>query len=157
MSPSGISIRRGEWLDLILLTPRLRQADIDECEALFGKHTAPMIASETFRNSPLRYAVEKDGVVIAMFGVAAPSLLADSGHPWMFGSDEIGRVHPRAVVELSRKYIPNMLRFFPRLENIVDSRNDKSIRWLRRMGFILSPAIPMGPEGVLFHPFVMEV
>jgi hypothetical protein len=157
MSPSGIEIRRGTWLDVILLIPRLRQADIDECEALFGRGTTPMIASETFRNSPLRYTVEEDGVVIAMFGVAAPSLLADSGHPWMFGSDAMDRAPRRAFIDAGRKYIADMLRFFPRLENIVDSRNEKSIRWLRRMGFILSPAIPMGPEGVPFHPFVMEV
>jgi hypothetical protein len=42
------------------------------------------------------------------------------------------------------------------LENVVDARNTKSIRWLRRMGFEVLPAAPLGVEGRPFHLFVME-
>jgi hypothetical protein len=91
-----------------------------------------------------------------MFGVGAMSMLSDTGHPWMFGSNEMEH-HSRALIRDARPYIDAMLRIYPRLENIVDARNKKSIRWLRHVGFRIDPPIPAGVDGLPFHPFVMEV
>lgn len=153
---SSLVVRQATWLDLLLLLPRIRKADVDECEALFGKNTVSVAACETYRNSQMRYTMEEDGIVIAMFGVAAPSLLSTVGAPWMFGTDQI-EAHPRSLMRDGRTYIDAMLRLFPRLENIVDARNTKSIRWLRHLGFTIDPAIPVGVARLPFHPFVMEV
>ena len=156
MSRSGVEIRPARWLDLVLLTPRLRNADVDECEALFGPGTVSEVAAQTFAHSPVRYTVSVDGVPIAMFGVGAASMLSDIGHPWMFGTPSIEKYLRRALIEEGRRYIVGMRQMFPRLENVVDARNTKSIRWLRRMGFEVLPAAPLGVEGRPFHLFVME-
>jgi hypothetical protein len=156
MSRSAVRYRQATWLDLLLLIPRLRQADIDECEALFGRHSIGPVASETYRNSQMRIAAEVDGVVVAMFGVAAQSLLSNVGHPWMFGRPEM-ETHARALMQEGRKYIDEMLGLYPRLENVVDARNTKSIRWLRYLGFTFGDAVIVGVEARAFYPFVMEV
>jgi hypothetical protein len=156
MSRSGVNVREADWLDILLLAPRLRRADIDECEALFGKGSLNRAMTETFAHATLRKTVEVDGVPIAMFGVSATSLLSDTGHPWMFGTPTLDR-QSRALITVSRHYIAHMLTLFPRLENIVDARNVKSIRWLRRLGFEVTPAEPRGAQGLPFHRFVMEV
>jgi hypothetical protein len=140
----------------MLLTPRLRKADVDECEALFGKGSVSHAVSSTFQHSLLRYTVRLDGVPIAMFGVAAESMLSGVGHPWMFGTPAIYKQR-RALIKEGERYIADMLRLFPKLENIVDARNTKSIAWLRRLGFEILPAEPAGASGLPFHRFVMEV
>ena len=157
MSRSGVEIREADWIDLILLIPRLRKADVSECEALFGKGTLSKVAADTFTHSTMRFAVSVDGVIVAMFGMTVHSMLGGVGHPWMFGTPAIEKTLRRALIEEGRGYISDMLRLCPRLENVVDSRNLKSIRWLTRMGFTVHPAVPMGVAGVPFHPFVMEV
>jgi hypothetical protein len=48
-----------------------------------------------------------------------------------------------------------MLDVFPRLTNLVDVRNEKYIRWLKRIGFNILPPIAMGRDGLMFHPFEM--
>jgi hypothetical protein len=113
------------------------------------------VAAETYRNSPMRMVAEVDGVVVAMFGVAAQSLLSDVGHPWMFGTPEMER-HSRSLIREARPYIAEMKAMYPRLTNIVDARNHKSIRWLKKCGFEIQPAIRLGVNGLPFHPFVME-
>lgn len=157
MSRSGVEIRPADWIDLILLTPRLRKADVDECEALFGPGSVSSAAAHTFTHSPVRFTIAFDGVPIGMFGVAVHSMLGDIGHPWMFGTPSLEKHMRRALIKDAGGYISDMLRLFPRLENVVDARNTKSIRWLQRMGFTVRPAVPMGAAGVPFHPFVMEV
>ena len=156
-SQPGVEIREADWIDLILLVPRLRKADVTECEALFGKGSVSKIASDTFTHSTMRFAVVVDKVVIALFGMTVHSMLGGVGHPWMFGSVAIEKHLRRALDEDGPLYISDMLRLCPRLENVVDSRNLKSIRWLQRMGFTVKPAVPMGVAGTPFHPFVMEV
>jgi hypothetical protein len=49
-----------------------------------------------------------------------------------------------------------MLSLFPVLENMVDSRNKKSIRWLKHLGFTFSEAKPHPYSGVPFHDFEMR-
>ena len=50
-----------------------------------------------------------------------------------------------------------MLAVFPRLMNVVDVRNGTSIAWLRRAGFTIHPATPVGVKGEPFHLFTMGV
>lgn len=141
--------------DVAAIVPRLRQADIDECNALVGPGRVLATAASTVAGSPYAMAWEHDGELIALFGVAG-SLLDDIGAPWMFGTPAMHRCG-RALISASPAYIRQMTELFPILSNVVDVRNVRSIRWLKRMGFTFHPARPMGPQGVMFYPFTMGV
>lgn len=79
-------------------------------------------------------AVEPSGEPIAVWGITAPSMLADCGEPWLLTGRAVER-HKRAFVVESREWVEHMLTIFPRLENYVDSRYDKCLRWLDWLGF----------------------
>lgn len=97
-----------------------------------------------------------DGVPAAIFGCAEHgALLAPSGVPWMLGTDAVAR-HGRVLQREARRYIAAMLQEYPRLFNAVHAENTVSIRWLRRLGFVLHPAVPAPPHGALFHVFEMS-
>lgn len=144
-------IRPATLRDVVDIVPRLRQSDIDECEALAGKGSVLRMAVATVVGSVIAMTYVRDGKVTAMFGVAG-RLLDEEGSPWMFGTDDIVG---RSVVREGRRHVPMMLRLFKRLSNVVDTRNEKSIRWLKSLGFKFEKAVPVGPSGVLFYPFSM--
>lgn len=141
--------------DAAAIAPRLRQADVDECDALVGPGRVLEMARATVAASPLALAWEHDGEVIALFGVAG-TLLDTTGTPWMIGTPLLDR-QGRALIHLAPSYIRQMLELFPNLINVVDVRNTRSIRWLKRMGFDFQPAVPVGPAGAPFYPFSMGI
>ena len=63
--------------------------------------------------------------------------------------------HQRAFLRRNREYVRQMQAAFPTLRNMVDARNEVSIRWLRWLGFTIEPAIRWGAAGMPFHPFWM--
>lgn len=93
--------------------------------------------------------------MLAMFGVTPVSWLSGIGCPWMLGTPLVAR-HARSLMRLAPRFLAQMGESFPRLENYVDSRNTCAVGWLRRMGFVLSDAAPLGPAGVPFHRFTKE-
>lgn len=141
--------------DAVAITPRLRQIDVEECDALIGEGFVLQAAIGTVAASPLALAWEHDGEVIALFGVAG-SLLDTTGTPWMIGTDALDR-QGRALIRSASPYIRQMQGLFSRLENVVLARNTRSIRWLKRLGFKFGPAVPMGVQGALFHSFSLGV
>ena len=96
-----------------------------------------------------------DGVPVVMFGVTPVSILSGVGSPWLLGTDDVLRMK-KTFIKKNREYIPKMLRSFPRLFNFVDTRNVRSITWLKLLGFEILPAIPIGVHGEMFHPFNMR-
>lgn len=156
MSRSGVEIRRARAADLDAILPAIRAADLAECEALFGPGTLPTVARGTLTRSADAWAAEAGGAPIALFGVAPViGMAVKIGVPWMFGTEAI-HAHGRELLAEGRRYLQLMRAPFDRLDNVVDARNTASIRWLRRLGFTIMPAMPMGPAGVPFHPFCLE-
>jgi hypothetical protein len=90
-----------------------------------------------------------------MFGVVRRSLLCQTGVPWMLGSDDLDRIG-NEVGRQSRYYVNEMKKRFNLLENYIDVRQKRSIRWLKWCGFKMDPAKPHGPHGMPFHRFFME-
>lgn len=146
------AVREQDIADLLL---GLRQADRDECNALIGPGRADETLRKSIDNSAMVFTAEHRGRVMAIFGLVRVSLLGDRGLPWLLGTDLIDR-HPGALIRDCRPYISRMLTICPQLVNVVDARNIKSIRFLKKMGFELLPAQPMGVAGLPFHPFVMS-
>lgn len=133
----------------------LRPADREEAEALLGPGKVETAARESLARALLAWtAADAQGVVL-IFGLGVVSILCGQGAPWMVGTARAQR-YPRELVCRARPYIARMLEVCPVLCNVVDARNARSIAWLRRVGFTLLPAEPMGLDGEPFHPFYME-
>lgn len=136
------------------LAHRLRLDDINEISA--ASNLTPLQALEHgASHSMLSWTATIDDEIICMLGVTPVSMLCGIGCPWLLGSDLIDK-HAGAFIKTSATYIPRMLEVFPHLFNLVDARNKKSIRWLKRAGFLVHEPIVHGPHNMLFHPFEIK-
>lgn len=150
---ADVLIRPAAPGDIEDLAYRMRQADIDEVAAC--GHTPIGALQSSLARSTHAWTGEIDGQVAAMFGAVPLSLLTGIGSPWFLGSDLITQ-HPGAFIRHSGSYIRIMLEAYPHLFNLVDARNRKAVRWLKRAGFTLHAPVPHGPFGMQFHPFEMK-
>lgn len=136
------------------IAPRLREADVQEVYA--ASHLDPLTALRrslvVSRNPKIGTA---DGLACCIFGVAAPSVLSETGVPWLLATPEITQ-HARAFLRMSHDYVASMRADYEVLRNMVDARNKDAIKWLRWLGFRIDPAIPFGPDKMPFHPFEMR-
>ena len=92
---------------------------------------------------------------VCMFGVVRSSYLGGAGRPWMVGTDLLDR-YDKIFLRRCRGEVAEMFKHFERLENYVDQRNTKAIKWLRWLGFSFGEPQPMGPFNMLFIKFSME-
>lgn len=136
------------------LAPRVRASDCAEVWAT-GRHTPAEALRLSVDVSVASVAALADGVPFAIFGVAARSLMSDTGVPWLLGSDDLV-THRRPFLRHGRVFVSAMLDIFPHLENYVDARNTTSIEWLRWLGFDILPAEPFGVYRLPFHRFEMR-
>lgn len=90
-----------------------------------------------------------DGLVAAIAGVSKASLLSNWACPWLIASDVIQTV-PIKFWKLSKTWVMDELEQHGILSNFVYIEHDRSIRWLKRLGFTLEPPQPIGPYGALF-------
>ncbi len=148
-------IREVQEGDVQALMARVRPADVAWAEALFGEGKTESAVQDSINGSVLCWTLVFEGQVAAIFGVAPVSLMGRDGLPWLIGTDLIEK-HAGMFMKLSRQYIPRMAEVCPRLVNVVDVRNKRSIRWLKAMGFTLLDPIPVGASQLPFHPFFKE-
>jgi hypothetical protein len=147
----GIIVRRSVKKDVDLLSKNMRQSDKNEVWA--SHHHMPHDAlSLSLEHSILCLTVEKQGEVVAMFGICPDSILGTSATIWLLASDKLEEIKKR-FVRHSRKFVQMMLDFYPYLYNSVDARNIKSIEWLRFIGANIEDAKPYGVEQMPFHYF----
>jgi hypothetical protein len=73
----------------------------------------------------------------------------------MLGTPLLNR-HPRILQRLAPEYVGIMLKAFPHLMNFVHTKNTRSVRWLKRLGFHLHAPELYGTRGELFHRFEMH-
>lgn len=91
-----------------------------------------------------------DDVPAMIFGVNRRSTISQVGMPWMLATDVID-LYPLALARESRKYIRRFFAAFDRLENYVLAENEKTVRWLRWLGFDMDDPAPHGAFG---QPFI---
>lgn len=96
-----------------------------------------------------------DGRPVCVFGVVRWSTLSMTGTPWLLATDEFEE-EGLAIVKLSKTYSNLMKKRFRLLQNFVDVRQEKSIKWLKWIGFTIEPAEPFGVLGMPFHRFWMK-
>lgn len=132
---------------------RLRAADIEEVRAASG--LAPVEAlRRSYDLSTHVWAARAQPIAppIALWGVGPLSLIDGKGCPWLLASDDF-ETHGLVIARLSRPLLDRMRTLYPRLENRVDARHTKAMRWLSWLGFAIDPATAWGVEGRPFHRF----
>jgi hypothetical protein len=136
------------------MAPHLRAADADEVLALGFAPDDALV--ESVRASFEAWTALVDGRPMCMWGLTAPMIMDVVGVPWLLTTPEIER-HRRAFLVGSRRMVAEMLAVFPRLENWVDPRHTKAVRWLRWLGFTVEAPAPYGPLGAMFCRVTMGV
>lgn len=137
------------WEDAVDMAPRMRKAEVDEVWA--AAHQTPLEALaaslEVSRDAQV-WLVE--GRPMALFGVGSWSVLNLNGIPWLLTAEGI-EDHVRPFLRDCKQAVAAMREEYAILENYVDARNDKSVKWLRWMGFTIDPAKPFGVDQLPFH------
>ena len=152
----GVSaeIRHATLDDVEMIAPLLRQADKDEIEAASG------LTPRTALELSLRLCDEPvigfmDGQPASIWGVNTGCFVQNRGVPWMLGTPLLDR-YPKTWLPIAAAILKDMRDRYTLLENYVDARNKKSIRWLKRLGFQFEKAQPYGVHGLHFHKFWIE-
>jgi hypothetical protein len=148
-----VEIRLPTQSDVDLLIANIRHDDKQELEASHGNYKQAIQLS--FDKSKYKWAVYADGEFVCLFGMHPLGLLSDTALIWMLGTDLIER-HKGAFIRHSREYIQTMLRVSPVLTNWCDVRNNKTIRWLKLMGFTFFKSEPYGVKGYPFYRFELR-
>lgn len=138
--------------DIGHIAKHLRAADKQELRAVHGAVVSfsDLLSRAVLLSSHVWVATDEEPV--CLFGVAPVSLLGGVGSPWMLGTERTFE-HPRTLVSAGQQYLRVMQSHYAELFNYVDARNDRSIRWLKHLGFAFSPARPYGVQGLPFHKF----
>lgn len=130
------------------IAARMRKADRDEVAASSGM--TPLAAlSFSYRNSRDAYVVLIDGRPEMIFGVGDINLLGGVGAPWLLGTNAVWRIRKEFIAQ-SRRWLRQLFSHYTLLQNVVDCRNRKSIRWLGWLGFRFTK-----PFNVNGHPFML--
>jgi hypothetical protein len=140
--------------DMEAILANLRQADYDEILASSGDVERAVLDSPGHSVWSLAFWVNDE--LACVVGLAPlDGLLGRRAAPWMMGTDVVDR-HPGALMKATPRYIAGMLSTYPHLLNFVDARNTRNIRWLKRLGFKILPAVPYGAAQLPFHLFEMK-
>lgn len=150
-----IEIRPATWDDIAPIVANIREDDRRECMAQTLLQPADALAF-VMRSAVRAWVGLVDGQHACIFGVSRSSLSTlEWGTPWLIGTPLIER-HERAFLRRNKAYISEFKTIFPKMENWVDMRNEKAVRWLAWLGFKIHDAEPHGPLGRLFHRFTLE-
>lgn len=117
--------------DVTSLYPYLREADKREVEAL--GLTPEMALCRAYLDSAIcRTIINGTGCPVAMFGVVPSGEF--SGIVWMLGNDLLVKMKT-AFLKECRNEVIKLNNIYPHLYNIIDSRNEVHIKWIKWCGF----------------------
>ena len=93
--------------------------------------------------------------LLAIAGIVPLSILGGRASPWLLSTEAL-LSQPRLLLRHTKPVLQEWLEDWDVLENYIDARYDKAIRWAKWSGFIIYPAIPYGVAGQLFHKIEMR-
>ncbi len=129
----------------------LRHSDREELALSLGldPEGATVMSVE---KSVIAWAALKEGRAIAVFGVGPYPGQQRVGVVWFLATPEVAD-YAVQFVKTGRYYVRLMGRIYPRLVNAVYTKNLRSRRWLRALGFTEGQVLP--EYGVGRAPFVL--
>jgi hypothetical protein len=138
--------------DIDYIAAHLREGDRLEVEAVRG----PVKMRDAIANSVMVsshvWVIATPSEPLGILGVAPVSMLEGLGCPWMLATEQSASF-PGSLMKVGRQYSRVMLEHYARLENRIDARNLRNIRWLERLGFTVHEPQPFGPYALPFHKF----
>ncbi len=147
---TGFAIDMATAADVVELGPNLRAADVEEVRAASGFGAIDALGRSFDFSTHVWVVRDIGGHPLALWGVGPLSLVEGRGCPWLLASDAFEALGAD-IARLSRPLLAGMRELYPRLENHVDTRHAKSVRWLQWLGFTIEPASPWGVENRPFH------
>lgn len=117
------------------IATKMRAVDVQEC--LFVKQTPKEALRHGLQTSETCWTVLLDGKPVAMFGVVPTSVIEGRGRVWMLMTNA-AMTKRRAILRLGHRYTEALQRHYRILDNYVHADNDAAIRWLSRLGFVVS-------------------
>ncbi|TDY26303.1 hypothetical protein B0G81_6813 [Paraburkholderia sp. BL6665CI2N2] len=135
----------------VAMAPRMRAADCAECWAI--ANVEPLEALRiSLEWSLYAWTWLVDEQPACMFGIGTTSLIGNAGSPWLLSTDLVAE-HRVTFLRGCKPYLAHLRGKFPYLHNVVDARYVTCVKWLKRLGFVVHDAEPIGPAGALFHRF----
>ena len=142
-------IVRAELVHCQVIADNIREPDRDELWAI--GYLSPFNAlMRSWAVSDKSWTALFDGMPACMFGVSMGSAITDTGRPWLIGSRLIDR-YPLSFLKGCKPHMDEVRKQYMYLENYVDVRNIRAIKWLKWMGFSVSDRPE--PYGVMQLPF----
>ena len=117
--------------DVCELAPNLRSEDKREVNTL-GKTSEQSLLTGYLLGRVCRSIINNYGQVVGMYGVVPAD--DKTGLVWMLGSDKLKKIK-RPFLRESRTEVEKMNTLFPHLWNIIDSRNEMHLKWIKWCGF----------------------
>ncbi len=147
----AVDITRATLSDALELAAKMREADKEE---VWASHHVTPTQSLLFAVSTAHVAlsVRCDGVLTMIFGVSRRN--GPGACPWMLSSEELD-AYAVTFYRMTKDNIQAQLNAYGYLENYVDVRNTRSIRWLKWLGFKFDEPAPYGMDGKPFMRFSM--
>lgn len=143
--------------DAAMVAKGLRKEDLGELRAIHGDDMDPVrVIEEAVRVSDYAWTVFKDDSPIGIFGLRGFNGHVMTGVAWALLTDYVDSI-PLLCMRISRWVLERMHDIYPCLINMAWSGNNKSLRWLKALGFTVSEAsVPCGPRGEEFYPIQKE-
>lgn len=145
-----IKVVAATWEYGAAIAANMRPADVAEVWAL-ARHSPMEAVTRSLEMPGEAYAFLADDVPLAVFG-CAETVMAEVGSPWLLGAVGVER-YARQFIELGRSYVAHWALEYNDLYNVVDARNERSIDWLGRLGFVFDEPILIGLDATPFLPF----
>lgn len=152
--PAGLCLEPVSPVFIDALVARIRPSDAQEIHATVGHRQYASALWLSALGSTAVTGISTESGPAAVLGVGR-TLLSGAATPWLIATTEADR-QGRAFITLGRSYTAAMLSEYRALENHVDARNTRSIRWLQRLGYTFSAPQPYGALGLPFLKFRKE-
>lgn len=150
-----LTYREATVEDAKSIYPNLREADHRELLAASGRNVLGTLIESVKMSQHTLCVTDENGNVLLLSGCGA-SQNPRWGIPWMVCTPEAEK-HAVRLVRDAKAYVAEWASHFDALFNYVHSENRKSIEWLTRLGFTVSPTVTaFGPRGAAFHRFDMK-
>jgi len=153
-----VKIREATVVDAKVIGVFLSPEDRAEIEKLYGKvEDTPHIIMKSLACSVVARTIEKNGMPLAIFGVARGSKdlgLSNLGVPWLLCAKGYERV-AFTIAKHAKAFIKEMFerQNFDALMNYVSKDRVRTVKWLKSCGFRVAPSLPRGKGDELFHCF----
>lgn len=137
--------------DVYELAFNIRQDDRQELIAA-GLDVASAISfSVTYSDEATTHLMDDE--VVCIMGVRKESVLGDKACPWLLTAQAIEK-YPIKFIKESKLVVEEWLSRYPILENYVDSRYKRALKWAEHVGFNIEYPVPYGPYGLPFNKIV---